>query len=243
MLIEVENLQVSYGGAMALKDLSIRMAAGEAVCVIGANGAGKTTLLRTISGLVAPAQGRIRFDGLSIEKMPARKIARLGIAHVPEARRILPALTVLDNLRLGAYTRRDGLEIKRDLEKVFDYFPVLRRRWRQAGGTLSGGEQQMLAIGRAMMMRPRLLLLDEPSLGIAPVIVLQIYEILKNIVARERVSMLLVEQNMRLAFSLAQRGYVLAQGGVVLKGSVGDLENDPEVVQAYVGLAANETAH
>jgi branched-chain amino acid transport system ATP-binding protein len=235
MLLEVRKLGVRYGGAIALHDVSMEMAEGEAVCVIGPNGAGKTTLLRAISGLASPSEGRVRIDGADIAGRHARDVAALGVAHVPEGRRILAALSVLDNLRLGAYLRQDKAGIASDLEKVYAYFPVLRERSRQAGGTLSGGEQQMLAIGRALMMRPRLLLLDEPSLGIAPAIVAQIYRNLKRIVADERMSVVLVEQNAKLAFGLARRGYVFTQGRMVLAGPVSELERDPAVAQAYVG--------
>jgi len=241
MLLEVRDLCVRYGGATALDGVSLDIADGEAVCVIGPNGAGKTTLLRAISGLVPVAEGSIHIAGTDTSATPTRKLARLGVAHVPEARRILAALSVLDNLRLGAYLRNDSEGIRADLEKVYTYFPVLRERSRQAGGTLSGGEQQMLAIGRALMMRPRLLLLDEPSLGIAPTIVAQIYRNLKEIVTRERMAVVLVEQNARMAFSLAQRGYVLAQGRVALEGTVDELARDPAVAEAYVGKAAQAT--
>ncbi|MGE4239068.1 ABC transporter ATP-binding protein [Ramlibacter sp.] len=239
MLLEVRQLGVRYGGATALDRVSLSVDDGEAVCVIGPNGAGKTTLLRAISGLVPATSGTIHVAGADVGSTPTRLLAKLGVAHVPEARRILAALSVLDNLRLGAYLRNDADGVQADLEKVYGYFPVLRARGKQSGGTLSGGEQQMLAIGRALMMRPRLLLLDEPSLGIAPTIVAQIYRDLKDIVARERMAVVLVEQNARVAFSLAKRGYVLAQGRVALEGSVGELARDPAVAEAYVGKTAH----
>jgi branched-chain amino acid transport system ATP-binding protein len=236
LLLKIEDMHVRYGGATALTAVSVAMDKGEAICIIGPNGAGKSTLLRAISGLVKPSNGTIFFDNSVLTGRGAREIARMGIAHVPEGRRILPALTVKDNLVLGAYTRRDR-DVPDDIEKMFGYFPILKNRQRQAGGTLSGGEQQMLAIARALMMRPRLLLLDEPSLGIAPKIVAQIFQTLKHIVATEKVSVVLVEQNARMAFSLVQRGYVLTQGRVVMSGTVAELERDPEVAATYMGMS------
>ena len=232
--LHVENLDVYYGAVHALKGVSIRVEAGEIVTLIGANGAGKTTLLRTISGIVPARGGRITFEGRDITKLPAHEIVGLGVSQSPEGRMVFANLSVEDNLELGAYRRRDRDGIKQDREKVFQLFPRLRERRRQLSGTLSGGEQQMLAMGRALMSRPRLLLLDEPSLGIAPLLVRDIF---RNIVEinRRGSTVLLVEQNARMALGIARRGYVLETGRVVLEDESAKLAANDEVRAAYLG--------
>ncbi len=232
-MLSVEGLDVFYGGVQALRGVSLSVGAGELVAVIGANGAGKTTLLRAISGVVQLRRGRIELDGRSLRGLAPHQITRLGVAHAPEGRQIFPRLTVLDNLRLGAYARGDG-QVREDLDRVFSYFPVLAARRRQVAGTLSGGEQQMLAIGRALMSRPRLLLLDEPSLGLAPLLVRTIFTVIERIRADGR-AILLVEQNARMALSIADRAYVMETGRVVLTGSAAELAASPEVKVAYLG--------
>jgi branched-chain amino acid transport system ATP-binding protein len=234
-MLEVEDLHVYYGKIHALKGVSFGVGRGEIVTLLGSNGAGKTTTLKTLSGLLAPRQGQITLENKSLVGVPAHQIVRLGIAHVPEGRRIFNRLTVLDNLEMGAFTRSDG-SIGEDLERVFSIFPRLRERRAQVGGTLSGGEQQMLAIARALMASPRLLLLDEPSMGLAPVLVEQIFETVQEI-NRRGTTILLVEQNAAMALSIAHRGYVLETGAIVLSGSAEDLQEKPEVRRAYLGEA------
>ena len=231
-LLELDGVEVRYGGIRALKGVSLTVDAGEVVALLGANGAGKTTTLRTISGQLRPAAGVVRFDGRPVTGMPAHKIVALGISHVPEGRRIFPQMTVLENLQMGAYQRRGSLQD--DLSKVFELFPVLEERRKQDGGTLSGGEQQMLAIGRALMSRPRLLLLDEPSMGLAPLIVQKIFEIIRDI-REQGTTVLLVEQNAAQALDLADRGYVLEVGAVVMSDSARSLLSDDRVRAAYLG--------
>ena len=231
-MLRLENVHTGYGAADVLHGVSLQVAAGEIVTVIGANGAGKSTTLMTIAGVNPRRQGRITFAGEDISNLPAHEIVRRGIAQVPEGRRIFPRLTVRENLELGAFQRRD--EIAGDLERAFDLFPILRERAGQLGGTLSGGEQQMLAIVRALMVRPRLLLLDEPSLGLAPMMVAKIFEIIRAI-NRQGTTILLVEQNANMALHLAQRGYVLETGRIVLEDSAGNLIRNPQVQQAYLG--------
>jgi branched-chain amino acid transport system ATP-binding protein len=232
MLLELSDIEVRYGAIRALKGVSLAVEEGEVVALLGANGAGKTTTLRTISGLLRPTAGDIRFDGLPITALPAHEIVALGISHVPEGRRIFPQMSVLENLQMGAYQRRGS--VQEDLSRVFDLFPVLDERRKQDGGTLSGGEQQMLAIGRALMSRPRLLLLDEPSMGLAPKIVTKIFEIISDI--REHgTTVLLVEQNAAQALGLADRGYVLEVGTVVMADSAASLLRDDRVRAAYLG--------
>jgi branched-chain amino acid transport system ATP-binding protein len=231
-LLEVSDVEVRYGGIRALKDLSLSVEAGEVVALLGANGAGKTTTLRTISGLLRPTVGTISFDGRPITGLPPHEIVAAGISHVPEGRRIFPQMTVLENLRMGAYQRRGSLQA--DLARMFDLFPVLQERIKQNGGTLSGGEQQMLAIGRALMSRPRLLLLDEPSMGLAPMFVTRIFEIIRDI--RETgTTVLLVEQNAAQALELADRAYVLEVGTVVMADAAISLLHDDRVKSAYLG--------
>ncbi len=233
-LLEIRGLSVAYGGIGALEDVDLEVGAGEVVSLIGANGAGKTTLLRTISRLLRQRSGTIVYDGDDITRAAPFEVVRRGIAHSPEGRRMLARLTVLDNLRLGAYTRRDGAAVAEDLEQQFQRFPRLSDRRGQSAGTLSGGEQQMLAIARALMSRPRLLLLDEPSLGLAPRLVREIFDIVDELHAAG-VTILLVEQNAKLALSHADRGYVLEAGRITLSGPADDLVADDRVRRAYLG--------
>jgi branched-chain amino acid transport system ATP-binding protein len=234
-MLSVENLQVNYGAIKALQGVSVSVAQGRIVTLIGANGAGKTTTLRAISGLVKTSGGKVLFEGTNLCGLPAHRIVKLGICHVPEGRMIFPELTVRENLAMGAYLRKDREGIASDLEFVFALFPRLKERLRQPGGTLSGGEQQMLAIGRALMGKPRLLLLDEPSLGIAPILVKQIFEKIREINANLGVTILLVEQNANLALALAHDAYVLETGTVLLHGDASELAENPEVRKAYLG--------
>jgi branched-chain amino acid transport system ATP-binding protein len=234
MLLEVENLHVAYGAIKALQGIAFHIDEGEIVTLIGANGAGKTTTLHTISGLLRPQGGDIRFEGQSIIRVPAERLISRGIAQVPEGRHIFSTLTVQENLEMGAYTRRDKREIQENLERVFTSFPRLKERLAQRGGTLSGGEQQMLAMGRGLMSQPKLLLLDEPSMGLAPILVEEIFEIIKRINA-QGTSILLVEQNAAMALQVANRGYVLETGRVVLEGDARTLLANPQVQAAYLG--------
>jgi branched-chain amino acid transport system ATP-binding protein len=234
-MLEIENIQTYYGNIQALRGLSLRIEAGEIVTLIGANGAGKTTTLMSISGVTPPKQGKITFLGQDVTRLSTERIVSLGITQVPEGRMIFPRLTVKENLLMGGYLRRDKAELKADEEKVYNLFPVLRERRSQMGGTLSGGEQQMLAIGRALLARPKLLLLDEPSLGLAPLVVENIFEIIQQINA-DGVTVLLVEQNAQMALQIAHRGYVLETGALTLEGPAKDLLNDPKVRSAYLGL-------
>jgi branched-chain amino acid transport system ATP-binding protein len=233
-MLEIKDIQTYYGNIQALKGISLRVEAGEIVSLIGSNGAGKTTTLRTIQGLLKPRQGTILFEGKHLEYFSAQEIVRLGISQSPEGRLIFPRMTVKENLEMGAFSRNDALGIKTDIEKVFHLFPRLQERITQKGGTLSGGEQQMLAIGRAMMARPRLLLLDEPSMGLAPLLVAQIFSIIQEINA-QNTTILLVEQNARMALSISHRGYVLQTGQVVLTGTAKELQSDETVRKAYLG--------
>jgi branched-chain amino acid transport system ATP-binding protein len=232
-MLEVTGLHVYYGEIHALKGTALSVDRGEIVALLGPNGAGKTTTLRTISGLVPPREGAISLEGESLVGLPSHRIVARGLAHVPEGRKIFNRLTVADNLEMGAYIRSDP-GIRDDLERVFVIFPRLRERRRQVAGTLSGGEQQMLAIGRALMTRPRVLLLDEPSMGLAPVLVEQIFETVLEI-NRQGTPILLVEQNAAMALEVAQRAYVLETGRVVLEGPASRLRDDPSVRQAYLG--------
>jgi branched-chain amino acid transport system ATP-binding protein len=234
-MLEVEDLHVYYGEIHALKGVAFRVTQGEIVALLGNNGAGKTTTLKTLSGLLAPRQGDVRLDGASLLGAPPHVIVQRGITHVPEGRRIFNRLTVAENLEMGAYTRADR-GIAEDMERVFGVFPRLKERRTQVAGTLSGGEQQMLAIGRALMAKPRLLLLDEPSLGLAPVLVEQIFETVQTINAHG-VTVLLVEQNAAMALSIAGRGYVLETGRIALEGRAAELAGNPEVRRAYLGEA------
>jgi branched-chain amino acid transport system ATP-binding protein len=233
-LLELDGVAARYGPVQALRDISLVVREGEVVAVLGANGAGKTTTLRAVCGMVPP-RGRVEFDGRRIDGKASEDIARLGIAHVPEGRGTFVGFTVEENLRLGAYVQRDRTAISQDMERVYGYFPVLGQRRRQAAGTLSGGEQQMLALGRALMLRPRLLLLDEPSLGLAPRVVQEFFRIVRAINQREGVSVLLVEQNAALALGLADRAYLLETGRVVLAGPASEIRKDDAVRRAYLG--------
>lgn len=233
-LLELDNLHVYYGHIHALKGVSVKVDDGEIVAMLGGNGAGKTTTLRTISGLLRPREGDIRFRGEEIDRLPPHAIVHKGIGHAPEGRRIFGRLTVRENLEMGAYARRDRDAIRADMERVFVLFPRLKERVNQTAGTLSGGEQQMLAIGRALMARPRLLLLDEPSMGLAPVLVEQIFETVRDI-NRQGTTILLVEQNAYMALTIAQRGYVLQTGEIALQGSAEELRANEEVRRAYLG--------
>ena len=237
MLLQVQNLSVSYGAIRALHDVSLQIDRGEIVTLIGSNGAGKTTLLRTISGLLKPDGGTIDWNGgaASLVGLRPDQIVRLGVSHSPEGRQIFANLTVRENLMLGAYQQTDAAQIKRGLERAYALFPVLAERREQRAGTLSGGEQQMLAIGRALMQRPQLLLLDEPSLGLAPLIVRKIFEIVREINRSEGVTIFLVEQNAHMALTVANRAYVLQTGRVVMTGAAKELAEDPEVKKAYLG--------
>jgi branched-chain amino acid transport system ATP-binding protein len=233
-MLEVENLEAGYGPIRALDKVSLEVAAGELVAIIGANGAGKTTLLMAISGVVPVRGGQVRFEGRPVTGLEPHQIVRLGIGHAPEGRRIFPRLSVRENLELGGFTRSDRAEMRRDIDEVCGMFPVLGSRMGQMGGTLSGGEQQMLALGRALVGRPRLLLLDEPSLGLAPLVVAKIFEVIAGLSARG-IAVVLVEQNARAALKLASRGYVLETGRITLTGSGTELAHDRRVRDAYLG--------
>ena len=233
-LLELKNVHSYYGNIHALKGISLTVEKGEIVTLIGSNGAGKSTTLRTISGILQPRQGEIWLEGQRIDHIPAHKVVERGVLQSPEGRRIFPRLSVRDNLEMGAFTRSDKAGIAEDVERVFELFPRLRERTAQKGGTLSGGEQQMLAIARALMGRPRVLLLDEPSMGLAPVLVEQIFSIIKDINA-QGTTILLVEQNANMALSVADRGYVLETGQLTVEGSPKDLLDNEEVRAAYLG--------
>jgi branched-chain amino acid transport system ATP-binding protein len=233
-LLALEKVEVAYGGIRAVKGIDLAVEAGEMVCLIGANGAGKSTTLRAVTGLVRAAAGRIRYDGADISSLRVHEIARRGLAMVPEGRGVFPQLTIEENLAMGAYARTDKAGIRKDLAHAFELFPRLAERRRQTAGTLSGGEQQMLAIARALMSRPKLLLLDEPSMGLAPLMVERIFDVIREIAA-EGVTMLLVEQNARLALEVSHRGYVLDGGLVALSGPARELLHDPRIREAYLG--------
>ena len=234
MLLELDNVKTYYGNIRALKGISIEVNEGEIVCLIGGNGAGKSTTLMTISGILTPQEGNIIYQGESIISVRPDNIVQMGICQVPEGRMIFPMLTVMENLDLGAYLRKDKAGIKEDIDQVFGLFPVLRERCSQAGGTLSGGEQQMLAIGRALMARPNLLLLDEPSLGLAPILVDAIFGIIRRI-NNQGTTILLVEQNAQLALQYSHRGYVIETGEIVLTDTSAELLKNEQVKKAYLG--------
>ena len=233
-LLEVEGLNAYYGETQALHGVSFALEAGGITTLLGANGAGKTTTLRAICGMV-PTKGTVRFDGRPVAGRPTEEIVRLGVGHVPEGRGTFTSLTVEENLRVAAYTRRDRAAAQRDLDMVFEYFPILKVRLGQQAGTLSGGEQQMLAISRALMLGPRLMLLDEPSFGLAPLIVQEIFRIMRRINAEAKVSMLLVEQNAALALDLADHAYVLETGRIVMSGKAAQIKSDAGVRKSYLG--------
>jgi branched-chain amino acid transport system ATP-binding protein len=235
-VLRLYNVQTFYGNVQVLKDLSLEVSEGEIITLIGANGAGKTTTLMSISGIVPPRAGEILFDDKPIQNLSPDDIVALGISLVPEGRRIFPRLTVMENLDMGAFLRRDKADIKKDVNHIFELFPILAERRNQLGGTLSGGEQQMLAISRALMARPRLLLLDEPSLGLGPIFVKLIFDIIKKINAESRTTIFLVEQNAHMALKVAHRGYVMENGRITLEGSADTLLHNEDVKKAYLGI-------
>jgi branched-chain amino acid transport system ATP-binding protein len=236
-LLELKELKVAYGGIQAVKGIDLHVAQGELVCLIGANGAGKTTTLKGITGLQPIKSGKIHYAGEDITDKPAFQLVRKGLSMVPEGRGVFGALTIEENLAMGAYTRDDRAAIKDDVERVFGLFPRLKERRKQTAGTLSGGEQQMLAMGRALMSRPKLLLLDEPSMGLAPLMVQKVFETVLAI-SKEGVTILLIEQNAKLALEVSSRGYVMESGEITLQGEAGRLLADPKVREAYLGEAA-----
>ena len=233
-VLKFQDVYASYGSVLALQGVSLKVAEGEVVALLGANGAGKSSTLRTISGLLRPSKGIVEFEGRRIDRSAPERIVQMGISQVPEGRQTFTELTVIENLRLGAYTRRDGRAVKQDLERVYTYFPVLAERRRQQAGLLSGGEQQMLAIGRALMAKPRLLLLDEPSLGLAPILVREIFEIIGKISKEEGLAILVVEQDASLALGIASHGYVLETGTVALHDTADNLKKSDSVRRAYL---------
>ena len=233
-MLQVTDLKVNYGVIQAIKGVSFEVNEGEVIALIGANGAGKTTILHTVTGLIAPKSGKIEFEGKDITKMPAHKIVTLGMAHVPEGRRVFADLSVYENLLMGAFTRKDKDEIAKTLEMVYKRFPRLRERKNQVAGTLSGGEQQMLAMGRALMSHPKILLMDVPSMGLSPLFVNEIFDIIKEVSA-SGTTVLLVEQNAKKALSIADRAYVLETGKIVLDAAADVLMNDPSIKKAYLG--------
>lgn len=233
-MLEIKDLEVFYGMIQAIKGVSFEVNEGEVIALIGANGAGKTTILHTITGLLDARCGSVIFDGTDITKVPAHRIVSMGMAHVPEGRRVFANLSVYQNLKMGAYTRKDKQEIEDTLNMVYDRFPRLKERQNQMAGTLSGGEQQMLAMGRALMSRPRIILMDEPSMGLSPIFVNEIFDIIKEVSA-SGTTVLLVEQNAKKALSIADRAYVLETGKIVLEGKADELMNDASVKKAYLG--------
>ncbi len=233
-MLKVENIQVYYGMINAIKGVSFEVNEGEVIALIGANGAGKTTILHTITGLVAPKSGHVMFEGKDLTKIAPHKIVYLGMAHVPEGRRVFQQLTVLENLRLGAFSIKDKEQIEKNLEYVYRHFPRLEERKNQIAGTLSGGEQQMLAMGRALMSNPKIILMDEPSMGLSPLLVNEIFKIIGE-VSKDGTTVLLVEQNAKKALSIADRAYVLETGNIVMEGKASELLNDPRIKAAYLG--------
>ncbi|HAV01086.1 MAG: ABC transporter ATP-binding protein [Lachnospiraceae bacterium] len=235
-MLEIQNLEVNYGMIRALKGISFKVDEGEVIALIGANGAGKTTALHTITGLLPAASGSIMFNGVDITRVPAHRIVTMGMAHVPEGRRVFSNLSVLQNLKMGAYTRNDRTEVEKNLEMVFSRFPRLKERQNQLSGTLSGGEQQMLAMGRALMSNPRIILMDEPSMGLSPILVNEIFDIIEKVKA-DGTTVLLVEQNAKKALSISDRGYVLETGNIVLEGKASELLDNEQIKKAYLGEA------
>ena len=233
-MLEVKDLEVYYGMIQAIKGISFEVNQGEVIALIGANGAGKTTTLHTITGLLSPKKGSVMFEGTDITKIPAHKIVSMGMAHVPEGRRVFAELSVYENLKMGAYTRKDKNEIEESLANVYKRFPRLEERRNQMAGTLSGGEQQMLAMGRALMSKPKIILMDEPSMGLSPLFVGEIFKIIEE-VSKAGTTVLLVEQNAKKALSIADRGYVLETGKIVKTGKASDLLNDDSIKKAYLG--------
>lgn len=235
-MLEIKDLEVNYGMIQAIKGISFEVNQGEVIALIGANGAGKTTILHTITGLLAPEKGSVMFEGTDITKIPGHKIVTMGMAHVPEGRRVFANMTVLQNLKLGAFTRTDKKEIAETLEMVYQRFPRLKERRNQLAGTLSGGEQQMLAMGRALMSHPKIILMDEPSMGLSPIFVNEIFDIITE-VSKSGTTVLLVEQNAKKALSIADRAYVLETGNIVLEGKASELLNNDSIKAAYLGEA------
>jgi len=233
-MLEIKDLEVYYGMIQAIKGVSFDVNEGEVIALIGANGAGKTTILHTITGLINAQKGSVWFEGKDITKLPAHKIVSMGMAHVPEGRRVFANLTVLQNLKMGAYTRKDKTEIEQTLDSIYKRFPRLMERQNQLAGTLSGGEQQMLAMGRALMSHPKIILMDEPSMGLSPIFVNEIFDIIKSVSA-SGTTVLLVEQNAKKALSIADRAYVLETGKIVLSGKASDLLNNDSIKKAYLG--------
>lgn len=233
-MLEIKDLEVYYGMIQAIKGVSFEVNEGEVIALIGANGAGKTTILHTITGLLEAKKGTVTFDGKDITKVPAHRIVTMGMAHVPEGRRVFSNLTVFQNLKMGAYTRKDKTEIEESLKTVYKLFPRLEERQNQLAGTLSGGEQQMLAMGRALMSHPRIILMDEPSMGLSPIFVNEIFDIIKKVSAGGT-TVLLVEQNAKKALSISDRGYVLETGNIVLSGKSDELLNNDSIKKAYLG--------
>ena len=233
-MLEIKDIEVFYGVIQAIKGISFEVNEGEVIALIGANGAGKTTILHTITGLLSPKKGSVVFEGKDITKVPAHKIVSLGMAHVPEGRRVFAELSVYQNLKMGAYTRKDKAEIARTLEMVYKRFPRLEERKNQLAGTLSGGEQQMLAMGRALMSHPKIIVMDEPSMGLSPILVNEIFDIIQEVSAGGT-TVLLVEQNAKKALSIADRAYVLETGKIVLDGDAKELMNDDSIKKAYLG--------
>ena len=235
-MLEIKDIEVYYGMIQAIKGISFEVNEGEVIALIGANGAGKTTILHTITGLLSPKKGSVLFEGKDITRIPAHKIVSLGMAHVPEGRRVFAELTVYENLKMGAYTRKDKGKIEQTLKMVYERFPRLKERKNQLAGTLSGGEQQMLAMGRALMSLPKIIVMDEPSMGLSPIFVNEIFDIIKSVSAGGT-TVLLVEQNAKKALSIADRAYVLETGRIVLEGNAKDLLNDNSIKKAYLGEA------
>ena len=235
-MLSVENIQSGYGNKLAIKDVSVEIGRGEIITLIGANGAGKSTTLMTICGVVPCRAGRILFEGREIQALPPEEIVRLGICQVPAGRHIFPQLTVKENLDMGAFLRRDKAEVKKDIDYVFSLFPILAERRNQDGGNLSGGEQQMLAMSRALMARPRVLLLDEPSMGLAPLVIRQIFEIIRQINRENNTTIFLVEQNANQALHIADRGYVMENGRITLTGKAQELLDNKDIQKAYLGI-------
>lgn len=233
-MLEVKDLEVYYGMIQAIKGISFEVNKGEVIALIGANGAGKTTTLHTITGLLSPKKGSVMFEGKDITKIPAHKIVSMGMAHVPEGRRVFADLSVYENLKLGAYTRKDKENLNKDLESIYERFPRLAERKNQSAGTLSGGEQQMLAIGRALMSKPSIILMDEPSMGLSPILVNEIFDIIESI-SKSGTTVLLVEQNAKKALSIADRAYVLETGKIVTSGKASELLEDDSIKKAYLG--------
>ena len=233
-MLEVKDLQVYYGVIQALKGISFHVNQGEVIALIGANGAGKTTTLQTLTGILSPKSGSIVFEGKDLTRTPAHKIVEMGMAHVPEGRRVFAQLSVYQNLKMGAYTRKDKDEIRQTLDMVYEHFPRLEERKNQMAGTLSGGEQQMLAMGRALMSKPKIILMDEPSMGLSPIFVNEIFDIIQE-VSKSGTTVLLVEQNAKKALSIADRAYVLETGKIVLEGKASDLLNNDSIKKAYLG--------